>query len=219
MRTYKPAIWRGLLIGLLLVLISLPGLFALHRILGLGNPPATGLILLGGTVALSLVAANMAGIYLAKSRTSPFLAALLGLAIGIGSCVIAAPFYGGIVMDGLTNDAMGMAWNERDKIIDGAKGAMSSDTMNSASKTFSAMREGRLREELSRLQEKASNATTPQARQSAAAQAKIVAAQLAPRGIELLKLSAARLSAFALLLWAILAPPIGAAVECRRAQR
>ncbi|BCM91193.1 hypothetical protein IAD21_03057 [Abditibacteriota bacterium] len=219
MRNLTPAITRGLLIGLLLVLMSLPGLFALHGALGLGSPPITGLLLLGGAVALALVGANIAGVLMGESRQKPVLAALVGFGIGVVVCTAAAPFYGGMVMDGLTHDAMGMAWNEREHIVQGARNAASSGAFNSASDTLSAVREGRLREELGKLQEQAHSATTPQARQNATAQAKVIAAQLAPRGIELLKLSAARVSAFALLLWAIIAPPFGAAFECRRAAR
>ena len=61
MRNITPAVLRGLLVGLLLVAVSLPGLFALHRALGLGSPPLSGLVLLGIAVALTLVLANVVG--------------------------------------------------------------------------------------------------------------------------------------------------------------
>lgn len=215
MRSLTPAIVRGLLVGLLLVLISLPGLFALHGALGLGSPPVSGLVLLGGAVALALVIANVAGVFMGESRSNPLLAAVVGLVIGGATCAVAAPLYGGMVVDGLTHDAMGLAWGERERIVAGARDAVSSG----ASGTVGAVREGRAREELARLQEQAKNATTAQGRQNAAQQAKAVAAQLTPRGIALLKSSAARLSAFALLLWALVAPPLGAAFECRRMRR
>ena len=150
-----------------------------------------------------------------ESRSNPLLAGLVGLIIGGASCAIAAPLYGGMVVDGLTHDAMGLAWGERERIVAGARDAVSGGT----SGTVEAVREGRGREELARLQEQARSATTAQGRQNAAQGAKSLAAQLTPKGIALVKSSAARLSAFALLLWALVAPPLGAAFECRRARR
>ena len=212
MRSLTPAIVRGLLIGLVLVLISLPGLFALHGALGLGAPPVSGLLVLGGAVALALVVANVAGVFMGESRSNPLLAALIGLVIGGATCAVAAPLYGGMVVDSITHDAMGLAWNERERIVAGARDAVSSGTV-------SAVREGRVREELARLQEQARSATTAQGRQNAAQQAAALAQQLKPQGIALVKSGAARLSAFALLLWAIVAPPLGASFECRRVRR
>ncbi len=219
MRNLTPAILRGLLTGLLLVLVSLPVLFTFHAALGLGSPPISGLLLLGGTVAVALVAANMAGVLLGESRVNPLLAALVGLVIGGFACSIAAPFYGSMVVDGMTHDAMGLAWNERGSIVQGTRDAVSGGASDSASQALDAAREGRLREELARWQQEAQNATTPTARQNAAQRARAVAAQLTPKGLAVLKSGAARLSAFSLLLWAILAPPLSAAFECRRASR
>lgn len=214
-----PAIIRGLLIGFVLVLISLPGLFALHGALGLGSPPISGLLVLGAAVALTIALANIAGVLIGESRGKPIIAALVGFGIGVVACLVAAPAYGGMVVDGLTHDATSLVWNERGRITQAARDALQNRAVSGAQDAVSAAREGRVREELTRLEEQAKNATTPTARENATAQAKNLASQLTPHGIALLKSGAARLSAFALLLWAIVAPPLGAAFECRRVRR
>ncbi len=207
MRNFTPAALRGFLVGVVLVLVSLPILFALHGALKLGNPPASGLILLGATVAITLALASGAGALVGESRGNPWVAALVGLGIGLASCAVAAPLYGTLVVDGLQRDATNLVWNERGRITGAAGDAVQ------------AAREGRLRDELARLQEQAKNATTAEGRKNATEQAKSLAAQLTPKGIEILKSGAAKLSAFALLAWALLAPPFGAAWECRRQKR
>ena len=219
MRNFVPAALRGLLIGLVLVLISLPVLFALHGALRLGNPPISGLILLGGTVALSLALGNAAGAFVGESRGNPLVAALVGFGIGVCVCAVAAPLYGGLVVDGLQRDATDLVWGERGRLTDAARDAVQNTAFSSAGDAVQAAREGRLREEAARLQEKAKNATTPEARQNAAQKAKELAAELSPKGIAVLKSGAAKLSAFALLLWALVAPPLGAAWECKRVRR
>lgn len=211
MRNFVPAALRGFLIGFLLVLISLPGLFALHGALKLGSPPVSGLILLGATVAFALALANGAGALVGEAKGNPLVAALVGLGIGLTACFVAAPFYGGLVVEGLQRDATNLVWNERGRITGAARDA--------AGNTVQAAREGRLREELARLQDQAKNATTPQARKNATEGAKNIALQLAPKGLAVVKSGAAKLSAFGLLLWALVAPPLGAAFECRRARR
>lgn len=219
MGSFTPAIVKGLLVGLVLVIISLPGLFALHGALRLGSPPISGLVLLGGSVALTLAVANVVGAMMGQARSNVGLAALAGLGIGIASCVVMAPLYGGMVMDGLTHDATSLAWSERDSIWNGTRDAVSGGARDTASEAWSAARERRLQAELEKWRAEARSATTPQAQQNAEKRVRGVAAQLAFKGVGVVKSSVARLSAFALLLWVIVAPPIGAALECRRARR
>ena len=63
----------------------------------------------------------------------------------------------------------------------------------------------------------------PVARKQAADRAKQIVKDLASSGqatgVSLLKSGVAQLSAFTLLVWALVGPPIGAAWECRRAKR
>jgi len=219
MRNFVPAAIRGLLIGLVLILISLPILFALHGALRLGSPPISGLILLGLTVALTLAIANGVGAFVGETHGNPMLAAVVGFIIGVCACFVAAPLYGGVVVEGLQRDATGLVWGERGRLTDAARGVVQNTAFSSAGDAVSAAREGRLREEVASLQQKAKDATTPQARQNATEQARKLASELSPKGIAVLKSGAAKLSAFALLLWALVAPPLGAAWECKRAKR
>ncbi len=219
MRHFTPAALRGFLIGFVLVLISLPVLFAIHGALRLGNPPVSGLVLLGLAVAFTVALATGAGALVGDSRGNPLVAALVGLGIGVAACAVAAPLYGGLVVDGLQRDATNLVWGERSRLTDAARGAVENTAFSGAGSAVQAAREGRLREEVAALQQKAKNATTPQARQNAAQEARKLAAELSPKGLAVLKSGAAKLSAFALLLWALVAPPLGAAWECKRARR
>ncbi|HEX9998272.1 MAG TPA: hypothetical protein VGB45_14125 [Abditibacterium sp.] len=210
---------RQSFLGALLVLVSLPFLWLLHRAFGLGNPPITGIVVLGGAVVVSMAGAGVVGLAIGQARGNALVAALLGLLLGATVSAIAAPLYGSLVVDGLTNDAVGMVWSERDKITGGAQNALTSR----AGETFSAARQGKLREQLDNLQREAQEATTAEARSSALQKAKQTALELAnlgkSKGVELFKKGVARSSAFALLFWTILAAPLAAAFEAKRARR
>ncbi len=219
MQRFTPAALRGLLVGLALVVVSLPRLWALHGALGLGKPPAEGLLLLGGAVMLSLALSGAAGAFIGRTHGNATLAALAGLAIALSACFVAAPFYGALVMDDVDRDATEMVVREGGRLTEGAQSAVENGALTRAQGTLEAARQGRMREEMARLQAQAKAATSPQARGRAANAAQDLADQLAPKGVELFKSGVARLSAFALLLWAIGAAPIGAAWECRRARR
>lgn len=201
---YAGVLIRQSLIGALLVLVSLPLLWILHGAFKLGSPPLSGIIVLGGAVVISLAAAGISGTAIGESRGNAGIAALVGFVLGIVMVSISAPLYGSMVVDGLTHDATGMVWNEREKII-------------------GAAREVNLREQLASLQRQAQQATDPQTRNAALARAKAIASQLAAqggtRGLILLKSGIARSTALSLLFWAIIGPPLAAAFEASRAKR
>ncbi|RYX83896.1 hypothetical protein EON83_12200 [bacterium] len=213
------SVLMAVIYGLVAVVVSLPVLFWAHSSLGLGNPPVTGLLLLGGTVVISFALAGAIGASMGRARGNAFVAALLGLIVGGAACFIVAPFYGGLVVEGVSRDATGLVLSERGRIEDAVRGAATTR----GKEAFDSAREGRLQEQLSDYQKQAKEATTPQARSLAAQRARELATQLASqgktKGVALIKSGAARTSAFALLLWALVGPPFVAALSCRQAKR
>ncbi len=213
------AVVRQTVLGTLLVLVSLPFLWILHRTFGLGNPPLTGILTLGGAVVLAFAGAGAIGASIGAARGNALVAGLLSLILGGAISAGAAPFYGSLIVDGLTNEAAGMVWAERDRITGGAQGEVTSR----AGKAFSAAREGRLREQLGEFQREAQNATSPKSRAAAGQKVKQIAVELATlgreKGVGLLKSGVARSSAFALLIWTILGAPIAGVFEAKRARR
>ena len=204
-----------------LVVVSLPVLFLAHSAMGLGKPPAFGLIVLASTVVISMAIAGAIGAAVAKANGNVVVAGLLGLGLGFIVCTVVAPVYGGLIIDNLTREATSKVAGTvlgqdpetfaREKATQGAGQALT------------AAREGRLREELANLRDQAKNATTPTARKQAADRAKQIVTELAANGketgVSLLKSGVAQLSAFTLLVWALVGPPLGAAWECRGAKR
>ena len=209
------------MIGMALVVLSLPILFLAHNAMGLGKPPATGLIILAITVVISMALAGAIGAAVAKSGGNLVVAGVLGLVLGFLVCTVVAPIYGGLIIDNLTRQATGAVAGTvlgqdpqtfaREKAIGAGKEA------------FSAAREGRLRAELDNLRDQARNAATPDARRHAAERAQQIVKELANNGkatgISLVKSGVAQLSAFTLLVWALVGPPLGAAWECRKSTR
>lgn len=204
-----------------LVAVSLPILFLAHRMMDLGKPPLSGLILLSGSVVISMAIAGAIGAAMARANGNVVGAGLIGLALGFIVCTIVAPIYGGLILDNLTRQAsMAVAGTvlgrdpatfAREKAIDAGK------------QTLSAARAGRLREELDNLKTQARNAATPTARKQASDRAQQIVKELAAggkaTGVSLLKSGVAQLSAFSLLVWALVGPPLGAAWECHKAKR
>ncbi|RYG56138.1 hypothetical protein EON80_29725, partial [bacterium] len=107
--------------GLVAVVVSLPLLLLVHRSLGLGNPPVSGLLLLGGTVVVCFALAAAIGASLGAARGNALVAALLGLVLGVAACFLVAPFYAGLVVEGLTRDATGLVLNERGRFESAAR--------------------------------------------------------------------------------------------------
>lgn len=217
------ALVRQSCIGALLVALSLPLLLLVHRSFGLGNPPLAGLLVLGVAVVLSFAGAGIIGALVGAARGNALLAALLGLGLGGVVSATAAPFYASMVVDSLTHEALGLVWNERDRITGGLSSAAQNALTQGVGKTFDAARQGRLREQLGAFQQQAETATTPQARQVALQRAKSTALELAAlgreRGVTFVKSGVARLSAFALLFWTVAGAPWGALFEARRRRR
>ena len=218
MRTFLPAILRQALIGLALVTVSLPLLFVLHRAFDLGAPPVFGLIVLALTVVVAMAVGGAIGAGVGAARGNWIVAALLGLGVGLGACTFVAPLYGGLILDDLTRRAAGAVLG-----LEVSPEAFARERATGvASDALTAAREGRLRQEISRLQEQAKNAVTPQARAQIQEKIQGVSAQLFQNGkaksVSLIKAGAAQLSAFALLIWALFGPAMGAALECRKAK-
>lgn len=213
------SVLMAIIYALIAIVISLPILFLVHRSFDLGNPPVTGLILLGGTVVVSFALAGAIGASIGKARGNAFVAAVLGLIVGGAACFLVAPFYGGLVVEGLSRDATGLVLSERGRIEDAVRSAATTR----GKEVFDSAREGRLQEQLSNYQKQAKEATTPEARNAAAQRASEIGAQLATqgktKGVALLKSGAARTSAFVLLLWALVGPPLVAALSCQQAKR
>ena len=222
MRTsFSTSIFRQAMIGMALVVVSLPILFLAHSALGLGKPPVFGLVVLALTVVISMALAGAIGAAVARAKGNLVVAGVLGLVLGLVVCSVVAPLYGGLILDNLTREATVAVGGTvlgtdpetfaREKALEGA------------GKTLTAAREGRLRAELDNLRDKARNAATPTARRQAAQRAQQIVKELAASGkdtgVSLLKSGVAQLSAFTLLVWALVGPPLGAAWECRRARR
>lgn len=204
-----------------LVAVSLPVLFLAHRMMDLGKPPIIGLVVLALSVVISMAIAGAIGAAVAKANGNLIVAALLGLGVGFLVCTVVAPVYGGLIIDNITRQATvavaGTVIGQdpetfaREKALDVGK------------QTLTAAREGRLRAELDNLRVQAQNATTPAARAQASERAQAIVKELAANGketgVSLLKSGVAQLSAFSLLVWALVGPPLGAAWECRRSKR
>ncbi len=222
MRTsFSISIFRQAMIGMALVVLSLPVLFLAHNALGLGKPPVFGLVILSLTVVISMALSGAIGVAVAKSKGNLVVAALLGLVLGLVVCTVVAPLYGGIIFDNLTREAT--------SAIGGTVLGQDPETfarekaLDVGQQTLTAAREGRLRAELNNLRDKARNAATPTTRRQASERAQQIVKELAAggkeTGVSLLKSGVAQLSAFTLLVWALVGPPLGAAWECRRAKR
>ena len=201
-----------------LVVVSLPVLFLVHGALKLGKPPTFGLVLLALTVIVSMAIAGAIGAAVGRASGNWLVAVVLGLVLGVLACGVVAPLYGGLILDDLTRQAAGAVLG-----IEGDPQAFARDKALGAGKeAFDAARQGRLRAELAKLQDQAKNAASAQGRKQALDKAKAVAAELAATGkeksVSLLKSGVAQLSAFTLLVWALVGPPLGAAWECRRAK-
>ncbi len=209
------------MIGMVLVVVSLPVLFLAHNAMGLGKPPLPGLILLSASVVISMAIAGAIGATMARANGNIVGAGVIGLILGFIVCTVVAPLYGGLIIDNLTRQAsMAVAGTvlgqdpatfAREKALDAGK------------QTLSAAREGRLREELDNLRIQARNAATPMARKQAVDRAQQIVKELAAggkdTGVSLLKSGVAQLSAFTLLVWALIGPPMGAAWECHKTKR
>ncbi len=219
--SFSTSVFRQAMIGMALVVVSLPILFLAHNAMGLGKPPVVGLIVLALTVVISMAIAGAIGSSVAKANGDLVVAGVIGLVLGLVICTIVAPIYGGIIIDNLTRQATGAvagtvlgqepATFAREKALDAGK------------QTLSAAREGRLREELDNLRAQAHNAATPTARKQAVDRAQQIVKELAANGkdtgVSLLKSGVAQLSAFTLLVWALIGPPMGAAWECHKAKK
>lgn len=210
---------RQSVIGALLVLVSLPFLWILHRTFGLGSPPISGILTLGIAVVLAFAGAGAIGASVGEARGNALVAGGLSLLLGAVISAGAAPLYGSMIVNGITDEAARIAWDERDRITGGASNALTSR----AGETWDAARQGRLRDQLSKLQDEAKNAVSPAARDSALEKAKGIAGELASlgkeKGVGLFKSGVARSSAFALLMWTIFGAPLAAIFEARRARR
>lgn len=219
MKNIVPEGLKAAVFGVLAVTISFPLLWALHRAFALGPLALTGVIVLGGTVVVCFALAGMIGAATGSARGNAWIAALLSLVMAITVCAVAAPFYGSLVVEGITRDATGLLSGERQQVQDATVQAV----QNGARSTWQATREGRLREQLAKYQQQAQNATTPEARAEASKRASELAVQVASlaktKGVALLKAGTARVSSFAFLIWPLVGCPLLAALACRNTKR
>lgn len=210
---------RQTVLGAILVLVSLPLLWILHRSFGLGNPPVSGILVLGGAVVLAFAGAGAIGASVGAARGNSLLAGVLSLLLGGVISAGAAPFYGSMIVDDIAREGAGMVWAQRDRITGGASNALTSR----AGETLDAARRGELRDQISKLQSEAQNATSSVTRDASLEKAKNAAGELAllgrEKGVDLFKSGVARSSAFSLLIWTILGAPLAGIFEAKRARR
>lgn len=117
------AIARQLFVGMLIVVVSLPLLWALHGAFGLGNPPLSGVLLLGGSVVAAFAGGGVIGYLLGaggRNTGSVPLAALCGLLWGGSVCALAVPFYGQMIVEHLMHEGTSLAWRERGRVVERA---------------------------------------------------------------------------------------------------
>ena len=203
--SFFTSIFRQAVIGMALVVVSLPVLFLAHRAMDLGKPPVFGLVLLALTVVISMALAGAIGAAVARAKGDLVVAGVLGLVLGLVVCAVVAPIYGGIILDNITRQATvtvaGTVIGQDPETFAREK------AVQAGKQTLSAAREGRLRAELDGLRDKARNATKPAARKQAADRAQQIVKELAANGqatgVSLLKSGVAQLSAFTLLVWAL----------------
>lgn len=116
------SIFRQLLFSCFFLAISLPFLWIVHRILDLGEPPLSGVLVLGGSVAFACVSGGVLGFTLGElKRGQPYIglwAFLLGLAWGGVLCIFVGPLYTQSVLESLAREGAAMAWSQRDALLD-----------------------------------------------------------------------------------------------------
>ncbi len=177
------AIVRQSIFGLLALALAMPLLNSLHAKFGLGPPPTSAIVLMGGSVLACFVGAGFIGAFCATgakaSRTaSAILAWVLSLGWSLLVCSVVIPFYGSTIVDHLTEEATMTALRERGALVDRAGDAID------------GVRAGR----------------GGQVARDTAGEALSRTATLAESGL-------ARLPALSLLFWTLIGPPLGAAFE------
>jgi hypothetical protein len=206
---------RQAAIGLVLVLLSLPLLWMFSRVVGLGTPPLSGVLLLGASAVAAWAAGGFLGATLGsgarglKVSGTPVVAALSGLVLGGVVCFTVAPFYAQSVVEGVASDAATDVFHKRDEILARARSAATKAAQESARNPARAQKAVRDAENLKR-QAAHLSAQAREAAGSTATAAFSSAKQLALR-------AAARLPAMTLLIWTLLGPAIAGFLEARRA--
>jgi hypothetical protein len=216
MRTsFAVATLRQAVIGSVLVALSLPLLWMFSRAVGLGTPPLSGVILLGGSAVASWAAGGFIGASLGQGARglraggAPIIAALCGLVLGGVVCSAVAPFYAQTVVEGLARDAANDVFERRNEVLARARAAtakVAQEAARNPARARDAVRDSEnLKQQAARLSTQAREAT-----ENTATSALSTAKQLAFR-------AAARLPAMTLLIWALLGPAIAGFIEARRA--
>lgn len=123
------AIFRQSLFSCFFIAVSLPFLWFVHRILDLGSPPTSGVLLLGASVAFACVSGGALGFMLGEFKRGETYITLwafgLGLVWGGVLCAIIAPLYTQSVLEHLAREGAAVAWNERDAFLDRQTGVAS----------------------------------------------------------------------------------------------
>lgn len=183
------AIVRQTIFGVAVLLLAMPLLNSLHAHFGLGPPPASALILIGGSVVTCFVGAGVIGVVCGMDvKAGRGVRAMLAAALSVGwsglVCSVVIPFYGSTIVDHLTGEATATAFRERGALLGRAQDA------------YGGVREGR-----------------------GGQVARETAGEAFDRAKELARSGAARLPAMSLLFWTLIGPPLGAAFEAARARR
>ncbi len=129
----KRLVWvavRQALLGVVVVVASLPLLLLLSHALGLGRPPLGGLATLGGSVVLAFAGGGLIGALLASAfggRSLGFvrlIAAGAGLVYGFLLCSAVLPLYTDDVLDELTDRGTEIAVERAPDVLDRPAGAL-----------------------------------------------------------------------------------------------
>ncbi len=107
---------RAALLGIALIGVSLPLVWAAHSHFELGPPPARGLWTLGVGIVCIFVGAAWIGVFLGTGRASGAVAALCGWGWGVALTLLLASFYGRLVTAPALRDAQTLAGHNRDRI-------------------------------------------------------------------------------------------------------
>ncbi len=183
------AVVRQAAFGLIVLLAAMPLLNALHARFGLGAPPASAVLLMGGSVLACFVGAALIGVLCGLDlKAGRGTRAVVAAAMSVGwsglVCSVVIPFYGSTIIDHVTEEATTTAFRERGALLD--RGGDAVDGVR-------AGRGGQV--------------------------ARATAGEALDRAEEVGKSGLARLPALSLLFWTLIGPPIGAAFEASRAKR
>ncbi len=114
---------RQTVFGLVVLVPSLLVLGAVQRVIGLGAPPASGVLLVGSSVIFACASGGVLGMTIgtaARTRrlnAGPLLALLAGLGWGCVLCGTIAPLYIEYALEATLREGVGQVVRERDMLL------------------------------------------------------------------------------------------------------